>query len=173
MKSLYDNYIFDFDGTIVDLQLDWNNFRTVINSHCQKHKIPKTMPLPKKIIELGKISSKFLDLVYLLEVNNGNPNYKIIEKIANFIDSLDQQIFIISNNHSKTIRDILIREKLLKNCKLIIGIDKVMTPKPNHEPFKYIQSLIKNGKSLYIGDKETDQQFANAAKLDFIFVDNF
>ena len=48
-----------------------------------------------------------------------------------------------------------------------------MTPKPNHEPFKYIQSLIKNGKSLYIGDKETDQQFANAAKLDFIFVDNF
>tara|TARA_B100001057_G_scaffold398863_1_gene409617 strand:- start:639 stop:923 length:285 start_codon:yes stop_codon:yes gene_type:complete len=75
--------------------------------------------------------------------------------------------------NTKTIRDILIREKLLKNCKLIIGIDKVMTPKPNHEPFKYIQSLIKNGKSLYIGDKETDQQFANAAKLDFIFVDNF
>ena len=94
----------------------------------------------------------------------------MIKPTINFIKSLEQEIYIISNNHSQTIVDILSKEGLIDNCKKIIGIDNVTFSKPNNEAFKKIKPYINLGSSLYIGDKETDQQFAKECNLDFIYV---
>ena len=170
MKSSYANYIFDFDGTIAKLIVDWEECRSLVKKYCFKHNISSDLSLSQKIVELGQISGHYLDMIYKLETCNGKPNYCLIEPTINFIKSLEQEIYIISNNHSQTIVDILAKEDLMHSCKKIIGIDDVIFSKPNNEPFEQIKPYINLGSSLYIGDKETDQQFAKESSLDFIYV---
>jgi HAD superfamily hydrolase (TIGR01549 family) len=170
MKSSYANYIFDFDGTIAKLIIDWQECKNLVNKHCSKNNIANDLSLSQKIVELGQISEHYLDVIYKLETCNGKLNYCLIKPTINFIKSLEQEIYIISNNHSQTIVDILSKEGLIDNCKKIIGIDNVTFSKPNNEAFKKIKPYINLGSSLYIGDKETDQQFAKECNLDFIYV---
>ena len=170
MKSSYANYIFDFDGTIANLIVDWQECKNLVNNFCSKNNIAIDLSLSQKIVELGQISEHYLDLIYKLETCNGTANYSLIKPTINYIKSLEQEIYIISNNHSQTIVDILSQEDLMDRCKKIIGIDNVTFSKPNNEPFEQIKPYINLGSSLYIGDKETDQQFAQECNLDFIYV---
>ena len=169
MKSFYSNYIFDFDGTIADLSIDWDECRAFVNKGCKEHQISNELSLSQKIIDLGKISHDYLDVIYQIETTKGAPKYTLIATTINFIKSLNKEIYIISHNHSKTIADILTKEGLINSCQKIIGINDINFAKPNIEPYQHIQPYIKLGSSLYIGDRETDRQFAESANLDFIF----
>ena len=68
MKSFYSNYIFDFDGTIADLSIDWDECRELINMHCSEHLISGDYSLAQKIVKLGQISNDYLDIIYNLGI---------------------------------------------------------------------------------------------------------
>ena len=88
MKSSYANYIFDFDGTIANLIVDWQECKNLVNNFCSKNNIAIDLSLSQKIVELGQISEHYLDLIYKLETCNGTANYSLIKPTINFIKSL-------------------------------------------------------------------------------------
>lgn len=170
MKNSFDNLILDFDGTLVNLNIDWEQLREEISKGLERYNLLTCGSLTQDILLLKKYDSKVLDAVYKFETCDQNPNYNLIERTLQLIQAHNSSFFIISNNHSSTIKDILEKESLLDQCMKIIGIDHVNSSKPDKEAFMLIKKYLAGQNSIYIGDKLTDKMFAENCGLNFKYV---
>ena len=59
----YKNYIFDFDGTIVDLKVNWKSLKKELNSLCKKKNINSNLSFYKKIQLLKLQNKKIFSLI--------------------------------------------------------------------------------------------------------------
>ena len=168
----YNNYIFDFDGTIATLNIDWSSLKEEINILCKKYNININQKLNIKIDLLKeKIDNKILfTIIKKYEQKNNKVDFIPINKILNFIDELDY-LFVISNNLSSTVKRALLELNIYKESTIIIGIDSVNKSKPNIEAYKKLEPFLNKGSSIYIGDRESDLEFANNCKINFKYMD--
>ena len=168
----YNNYIFDFDGTIATLNIDWSSLKEEINILCKKYNININQKLNIKIDLLKeKIDNKTLfTIIKKYEQKNNKVDFIPINKILNFIDGLDY-LFVISNNLSSTVKRALLELNIYKESTIIIGIDSVNKSKPNIEAYKKLEPFLNKGSSIYIGDRESDLEFANNCEINFKYMD--
>lgn len=173
MIKTYQNHIFDFDGTICNLDVDWIALKTeVYNRFCTRlHlKSRKLIDMVSLIYSVPQYKLELIDLIKFSEQPNGkifyrNVNYQLIDKF--------QKFYIISNNHSETIEMVLHQIGVLHKCKCILGIDRVSQPKPSVNPFVRLQELcddIVADNTIYIGDSDVDRLFSLNCGLKFIHV---
>lgn len=164
----YKNYIFDFDGTIVDLEVNWKSLKKELNSYCKTKSINLNLSTNKKIQLLKLRNKKILSLIKKYEQPNNKIYYRPKKKTLELISQI-HTFYVVSNNLTSTIKTVLTELKLKKKCKFILGLDNSLTPKPDAISLKKKMKLLKRGKSIYIGDKIVDRKFAKNAGIDFKF----
>lgn len=164
------NYIFDFDGTIVDLKVDWKKLKKEINEKCIVFDIDINKKLNIKIDSLKKKGIDIMDILKKYEQPNDKVIYTIKQKTIAFIENLNE-FYVVSNNLNSTIKKVFDELGFRKKCKMIIAIDDVKQSKPSNESFELLEQYLINKKSLYIGDRETDKEFAQSCNIKFRYVD--
>lgn len=163
------NYIFDFDGTIVDLHVNWKDLKEEVNKLCKQFAIETNQKLNLKI-DLLKEKTNVLDIVKRFEEVDGKVSYTSISKIMDFIEKLDE-FYIVSNNLNSTIQKVLSELDLSNKCKKIIAIDDVKKSKPLKESYLVLKEFLTYEGSIYIGDRETDKEFAQNCKIKFKYTE--
>lgn len=168
----YNNYIFDFDGTIAKLNVDWASLKDEISILCKKHNININQKLNIKIDLLKeKIDNKILfKILKKYEQRSNKVDFTPIENSLNIIKELDY-LFIISNNLSSTVEKCISELNIEKKSIIIFGIDSIKKSKPNVEAYKKIEPFLNKGSSIYIGDRESDLEFANNCRINFKYMD--
>ena len=165
MINEYRNFIFDFDGTIACLQVDWHSLKLEVDAMCASHAIETDMPLNKKIdslkpfVNIGEILKRYeqpcSDVEYV-------PNNNVIKFIRNL-----EFYYVVTNNLHSTAKKVLDELNILEHCFSIIAIDDVSNSKPDSESYRKLKPKLKRGKSIYIGDRESDNRYAINCGLDF------
>lgn len=165
----YDNYIFDFDGTIVDLIVNWRQLKSEVNVMCDNSNINCSLRFNEKIDSL-KINHRSSVLRLLESYENPShtgPIIRPIEKTILFLKKLPKYS-IISNNLTSTIHDSLRSLSLNHNCIKVIGINSVIKSKPNIEAYSRLYDSLQFGKTLYVGDQGSDRIFSVNCGIDYL-----
>lgn len=167
MRTEYSNYLFDFDGTIALLDVDWKLLKFEINQLCNKYQIATTQPFNLKVDQL-KIYDDPFSIIQKYESPDTKINLKEIYPNTIHLIQNVKSYFIVSNNLHHTVKSALNQLGILNKCQEIIGIDNVTNSKPHIESFLKLKTLLSNGPSLYIGDRETDQEYAIHCGVDYM-----
>lgn len=178
--------IFDLDGTIVKLKVNWKKLKNLLSKRYSK--IYKSSCKFNSISEcLSYVVSKddkeellnFFDRIREFEVRNVESNIPIEETIY-FINHLDEfgidnqvKLAILSLNTRKTIKESLKKENILEKFDFIIGREDVRRWKPEPEGLILIKNHyeIDNKEMIYIGDMKKDLLTGKNAGVDTYLID--
>jgi HAD superfamily hydrolase (TIGR01509 family) len=179
--------LFDLDGTIFNLNVDWDSIKTHFREYHkekfnEERKWKRFHPNFNYIRE--EYGEKALDYYYnylkkkeMETVLDEKPKpLWLIREGFNKISKLipEQAVLgIVSSNYHATIVKLLKLYNVNQKFKFIIGRDDVLKAKPNPEG---LQKIIKKGKLnsskvLFVGDAETDREAAKRANIPFIHID--
>ena len=172
----YKHIISDFDGTLVVLEIDWQEVVDAVNDYMKNE-----LNIPEKIESFWHLTFKYPSL-YLKHKRKFDSFIKEQEDIVikekkwkkinlNLWKILEKKKFsILSNNMSSTIENIMVEENLIPS--LIIGRDRVSIPKPEVEGIKLIMRTFKLKKEdvIMIGDTKWDRLTAERAGISYMGV---
>lgn len=170
--------VFDFDGTLVHLHVDWHGLRKEITSRFWPAKVEHEMSLAdsyNSIFSSGMPSQKaaLLDLIKDYEQPDGTSSYTAITSMIRHVATLKEKYFIVSNNLHATIESVLQELSLIDLCAGIIGLDDTLCGKPSTAPFELLKQIT-NKKDpqeyTFIGDSKTDELFASNVGMRFVAV---
>ncbi len=169
--------VFDFDGTLVNLNTDWNALR---RSYCDLLNIDEKDTNFKNL--LSKIKNKKGEETYshaiemrtqaetggfhLSDVNHG---------LCSYIKTSKKICTIFSMNTEKAIRSILKNLNILDKFDKIIGGDSISPPKPDPMGLKSLVNYYKMNEQdvVMIGDSDIDERCAQSVKTNFIRIFDF
>ena len=179
--------IFDLDGTIVNLTVDWRalkdnlvkRYREIYKEQCDVKRVSMCL---EKIVEKNdeNILENFFGVIRHYELENIS-NTQLIEEIIFFIKNKD--FFGVKNDAkfailSLNVRDTIIQALELANIRdkieLIIGREDVRKWKPAPEGLIKIQNhfKIKKEEMVYFGDLENDLLTGGNAGIDAYLIDD-
>jgi len=172
--------IFDFDGVIANLPIDYNLLRGKLSEYFRfrynfkNNFIPLNPNLELVKNKLGKRALqeayKIIEKYEIDALPKSKPNKEIVDFIKNNNSHL--KIAIFSMNMRKTIKRFLIKNKLLKYIDLIVAKNNVNQYKPNPEGLYQILNKwhLKKKEVIFIGDKDIDLQTGKLAGIKVIIV---
>ncbi len=148
----YQLLIFDFDGTIAKLDIDWEGLKKALKK------------LPRK--EHYQIIAKY----ETAKIQNLSPRSQIIKIIKKL--SPHKKMAIFSDNLGQTIQEGLKKLKIKGQFDLVVGRDSVKKPKPHPEGLlKIIKTLnMKKNKTIYIGNSAKDKLAGEEAGIKTIII---
>ncbi|MDL1957561.1 MAG: HAD family hydrolase [Candidatus Desulfofervidus auxilii] len=168
----FDVIIWDFDGTLVELEVNWDNLKKeLLNVATRAGYTEKDNTLNRILYFL--IDKGFKDKAFtLLRRYENNALYKVNQKIIKVIKKTpDKKHIIISDNLKKTIIKILNQLNITSFFDLIIAKEDVTNFKPHPEGLRKILQVYSNHKILYIGDSWKDKEIAHECKVKFLEVE--
>lgn len=161
--SKYKGAIFDLDGTLMDLGVDWKNLKQELTKYCYSKKNIKIefTPLDQKLFELKKLFgeqfySELLDIISDFEMKE--ENYKFNQELLDYINlSTHQKIAIYSMNTKKCINNI-VKKHFERRPDIIISKYNCIEPKPTDEDIRFIldQWKFKSKEVIFIGNSRND-----------------
>ncbi len=178
--------IFDFDGVIGKLDIDWIKSRKTAKEFLKKNYnfiIEEDLRLDQiEYIVSKKFGKNRLKEVLRIRkqfeekgINKSDINEDVIQLI-NDLNKRNITLTICSNNLSITIETFLKLFKLGKFFKYIVGIDNAIKPKPSKKGCEKIlyKYPIDKKQVLFIGDqREIDKKVAEKMNIDYINRDGF
>lgn len=169
----YDLIVWDFDGTIVNLHVNWEQLKQELHTILNLDK-SKLLSLNELIYQGEKIISR--DSIFnIIKKYELSANYSINNTALNMILYFYQNNItqcILSDNLYETIKTILLKIGLFDIFSIIISKEYVKKFKPNSEGLKKILSIIniEKNKVLFIGDSWKDTAIAKKENIDIIFI---
>ncbi len=169
--------VLDFDGTLINLEIDWLNLK---NSFFSEYKIlgGKKHKSLKEAINAYKSDTnsktKTLDkLLATLELNN-LIKYSANKNLIDFITKNPSKMYVIYSSNSKPlITKILSEIKLLNYFDLIVSLESVRKLKPNVDGMAIIRSHytdFQDGDFIMIGNSQDDEQVSSNSRMDYLKV---
>jgi len=163
--------IFDLDGTIVKLNVDWvalrekllNDYKKIYSENCSFESISACL---NKVVEKDdeEVLEKFFKIICQYELENIHATQPMIETVF-FINNLETfgidksvKLAILSLNIRETIITSLKLAKIFVKFDLIIGREDVRKWKPDPVGLLRIQDFYKAKKEemIYFGDLKKD-----------------
>lgn len=179
--------IFDLDGTIVNLTVDWRalkdnlvkKYREIYKEQCDFERVSRCL---EKIVEKNdeNILENFFEVIRHYELKNIRDT-QLIEETIFFIKNKDffgikndAKFAILSLNTRDTIIQALELANIRDNIELIIGREDVRKWKPAPEGLIKIQNhfKIKKEEMVYFGDLENDLLTGENAGIDAYLIDD-
>ncbi|TXT55538.1 MAG: Pyrophosphatase PpaX [Promethearchaeota archaeon] len=177
--------VFDLDGTIVDLKVNWNKLKNLLKRRysnlykesCRFNSISQCLSI---IVEKGdeKILNNFFDIIRDYELRSIDQN-SYIEETVYFLKNLNQ--FDLDNNIKLGILSLNTRAAILNSLEMInlkdkfdiiIGREDVRHWKPDPEGLLKIKQALKIKKEemVYFGDMKKDLLTGKNAGIDAYFI---
>jgi len=163
--------IWDFDGTIVNLNIDWDNLKNDLQNLGYSHNLSFTETYLNHFLEILTENGLKEQAFQIINSYECKAPYKKIEKTLNIIDSLKNKIHcIFSDNLESTILRILEEIGMSDTFRVIISKNSVTQYKPNGQGLrKILQELnAEPVDALYIGDGWKDEKAAEECNIDFL-----
>lgn len=160
----YKGIIFDLDGTLVNLNTDWEELKRTLSEFTTKEKREEIefTPLDNKI---HHAKEKFGEMFFgqllgiISQFELCEEKYKLNHELISFLESCrEKKISIYSMNTSKCVKNFV--EKYLKiKVDSIIAKDNCIEPKPTGKDLKRILNEWKMnaGEVVYVGNSENDR----------------
>lgn len=169
VENLFKVIIFDLDGTLVDLKVDWKSLKNKLENTFQK----EFQPLHDGIRKLGNLEKeKAFEIIRNYELENLE-KWEINLFFINWIiqNSNKKIICILSNNTKSTIEKFLVKTNLTNYISYYITLDDVNKAKPNDEGFNKIINHfdLELNEVILIGDSTSDEIIAKKNKIKFLF----
>jgi HAD superfamily hydrolase (TIGR01549 family) len=171
--------IFDFDGTIVHLQTEWNVLRAALENYFQQmfHTKDTFSNIDESLLNIKRkhgenIYKKFVEIVAEYELIGYKG--KKVECINSFLSSLiKEEKAIFSSNCRLTIEIIL--NKIGLSVDFIIAKEDVNIPKPNPEGLIKIFSHfnLKPQDAVFIGNAGVDIEAGASIGVKSLLIDDF
>jgi HAD superfamily hydrolase (TIGR01549 family) len=168
--SKYKGIIFDFDGTIVDLNVDWLALKKGLSDFALSKKAIEDnfTPLAERIIYYRNQDTDFYnDLTGIISTfEAGESEYIINKKLVDYINgSKNKKIAIYSMNCIKTINKFV--SKYFKNKPDIISIENCQQAKPTAKDlFKIINNWgLSPNEVAFVGNSDFDLISGVKAKI--------
>ncbi len=179
--------VFDLDGTIVRLSVDWmslkeklyNEYKKIHSEDCSFESISTCL---SKLIEKGdeEVLGNFFEIIRQYELVNIYDNQPIKETIF-FINNLEifgldksVKLAILSLNTRKTIITSLKLANISYKFDYIIGREDVRNWKPDPEGLLRIQDFykVKKEEMIYFGDLKKDILTGKSAGIDVFLIED-
>ena len=165
--NLFKAIIFDLDGTLVDLKVDWKSLKNKLGNTFQKE-------FQYLHEEIGKLETqekeKAFQIIRKYELENLE-KWKINTFFINWIiQNSDKKIVcVLSNNTKSTIEKFLFKTNLTKHISKHITLDDVNKAKPDDEGFDKIRNYfnLELNEIILIGDSKHDEIIAKKNKIKF------
>jgi len=180
--------IFDFDGTIVKLHVDWDALRKILsekymNDFGEVQTFKQITKDLQKVVIRGdpELIDSYIRTIEKFERENVR-EYSFLEDVIYFIKNLENlginsnvKLAIFSLNFRSTIFTILSQHDLLGRFHYIVGREDVVEWKPDPEGlFKILKHFnVSNNRSIYVGDSEFDLEAGKNAKIKTYLIENF
>ncbi len=188
ITNKFKNYIFDFDGVILD-SVEFKNqaFKKTVNRYDKKivkkfmnfhlnnlglSRFRKYKFLCQELLKLENTDNleKELSNDYSKIVNKKILKVKFIKGVRNFIlKNKKKNLFISSGSPQNELKKICVKKKISKYFIKVLG-----SPKTKYQHMMYIKKnyKIKNKETVFFGDSITDYRTAKKYNFTFIQVGN-
>jgi len=170
----YDDVVFDFDGTLGRLRVDWNGLRVAVAQHFPEANEPgERLGLDRLVTWVSARHGwdgrhRLAELLYRFEQPGGSPSIELIDATIACARALDH-FHVISNNLVSTVAHGLALAGLADHCRVIVGFDSVLESKPSGQPYRLLCNAVRLGpRVLYVGDRESDREFSRRAGVTFL-----
>jgi len=172
--------IFDFDGTLVQSELPWQDLKKSLISLGEDYHINlENVPLTEIIYTLHytPAKQKVLNEIESFEITHNN-KFIMNQLTQNIIKSLARdgyKLAIFSNNFKQTIQQVFSDYKMLSLFDIIIGRKEVKFYKPIPEGLIKIIDYWKCSRNdmVFIGDNELDKKAATIVEIDYYSINDF
>lgn len=174
----HETVIWDFDGTIGRLGVDWIGLKRALAAVTLREtsricEFTPLIPTFAQIIADFPRVRPFLEATILeFELRRGTftPHHHVLETVKRWTGH--RQFAILSSNMHATVDTTLRRHKIRDAFALIFGLDDVTEPKPNPEGAHTILSRLHgNARTVVmIGNDDVDRQTARAADIDILII---
>ena len=178
--------VFDLDGTIVKLNVNWRNLRNILsdryyNLYGTRYVFQTVTDSLIKVLEKEDENefANFLNIIEEFELKNIE-NSKYLEETVFFINNLeefnvqnDTNLAVLSLNMRKTIIAALKGANLFEKIDYVLGREDLKRWKPDPAGLLKIQDHFKlNSEELiYFGDLQKDVDTGKNAGIDAYFID--
>jgi phosphoglycolate phosphatase-like HAD superfamily hydrolase len=180
--------VFDLDGTIVDLQVDWGYLKEILEEvysklYQREFKVKSISGSLRYVVEEGdnEVLLNLFDLIRDFELRNIDKNENIEETLY-FINNRRQfgvkeetKLAILSLNSRKTIFQSLKKANIYTEIDHVVGREDVRNWKPHPEGLIKIQKhySVKSNEMIYIGDMRKDLLTGKNAGIEAVIIDEF
>lgn len=169
----YDAVVYDLDGTLVELAVDWDQVREAVAAELRDR---DQDPGGLTLWELLERAEQTGDAAAVLSTiasheRRGARNSTPLPAAAELPRSVP--VGVCSLNCEAACRIALETHGLTEHVDAVVGRDTVSARKPAPEPlYAVLDRLGGTGRSVFVGDSETDREAATRAGVDFRHVDS-
>ena len=172
--------IFDFDGTIVKLHVDWDALRGFLSEKYmddfgEEESFERLSIGLKKVVDRGEpeLIESYIRAIEKFERENVKDS-TFFEEIVYFIEHLEEfglesntKFAIFSLNFRSTIFSVLSQKNLLGKFHFIVGREDVIEWKPDPEGLLKIlkKFAVSSEQAIYIGDSNYDFEAGENARI--------
>ena len=172
--SDYEAIVYDLDGTIVRLAVDWDAVEAEIYAlYDAAGEVPPEDGYWTLLTEAGDFDRREAVESIIADHERTGAYHAERLAIADRISRMDRPLGVCSLNCEAACRIALSEHGLADSFEVVIGRDSVGSMKPDPEPLlAALDALeVEPSAGLFVGDSASDEQTADRAGVDFEYVD--
>jgi len=172
MTASHEAVIYDLDGTLVRLDVDWTLVTQKVASRLADRGIDTAGASLWELLDRAEAAG-VLDVATEVVATHERVGARTAERLPVAADlPLDVPVGVCSLNAEAAVRTALERHDLLADVDTVVGRDTLSAQKPDPEPLLAIADGfdVDPARTLFVGDSAKDERTAERAGMDFQYV---
>ncbi|WEL21566.1 Phosphoglycolate phosphatase [Halorhabdus sp. BNX81] len=169
---MHEAVIYDLDGTLVQLDVDWTLVTQKVASRLSDRGIDTTGASLWELLERAEVAG-ILDVATDVVATHERVGARTAERLPAAAElPLDVPVGVCSLNAEAAVRTALERHDLLDAVDTVVGRDTLSAQKPDPEPLLAIADRldVEPSRTLFVGDSAKDERTAQRAGMAFQYV---